>query len=249
MRVLPWIAAAAIVFHSAIITVAAIPSPADFQGVKGERESTDDRVARSVRPALDSLVPLVGRVVGIAWRSASPLRPLASRYVATFGLGQSWRMFAQPPRTNNYLAVCGETSTKRRCLVVLPGVRPDRFKGPMAFEPGFRDKALSNSLEALIAIKARNPAAPFDEPTRYGADVLAPVARYFGATLQRQLGAPLVRDEVWYGIDPMTDRGDLPDGETDTRSWPDVVLAPGQVMGHVERTGSVRWMLMRLGPT
>ena len=237
------------VIHIAAITIAAVPAPSRLLEVTGERDSADDRLSRHVRPWLDRLVPLLERGNRLAWRATAPVRPVVDKYAQSFRLSQSWRMFAQPPRSNGYVAVCadyGPSDKERRCVVVNPQVPPDTFKGLLAYRPGFRDKAVSNAVDTYIELKARDPLVRPATDTRFGPDVLRPVGRYFGARLARP-GEPRWV-EVWHGAVAMPRRGERREARLDLPRWPDIDLPPGRRVDAVERAAGANWALLRAGP-
>ena len=235
--------------HITAITIAAVPAPSRLLEVTGERESADDRLSRHVRPWLDRLVPLLERSNRLAWRVTASVRPAAGKYAQSFRLSQSWRMFAQPPRSNGYVAVCadyGPGAHQRRCAVVNPQVPPHVFKGPLAYRQGFRDKAVSNAVDTYIELKARDPLVRPATDTRFGPDVLRPVGRYFGALIAGPETPRWV--EVWHGAVAMPRRGEVRQASLDLPRWPEFDLPPGRRVDAVERAGGATWALLRAGP-
>jgi hypothetical protein len=237
--------------HATAIIVAAVPEPGRLADVTGERESPDDRLSRHVRPLLDRMIPGLSLASKAAWRATTPARGVLGTYTSTFRLSQGWRMFAQPPRSNHLLAVCVDFdggAPSRRCEVVNIKTPAGHFKGMLAYQAGFRDKALSNALDAYFQVRTKEPGARPSVRTRFGSDVLGPVARYFAA----QWSAPALRSrwvEVWHTSVPMPVRGAVATVPLDLRSWPSVELPPNRLVGVMERVGTSNWTLLRAGPT
>ena len=232
--------------HITAIVVAAVPSPERLAAVTSERESSDDRLARLVRPNLDALIPALERSTSFAWRLTRPVRPVLARYTRTFRLTQSWRMFAEPPLANQYIAVCADYGSPhgvRKCEIVEPAIPPGRFKGLAAYRPGFRDKALSNAAHAFLQERANGTLAGIvDGRTRYGADVLQPIGRYLRPSASG--ASPVQRLEVWRGAVRIAPRGEPPTSELAVASWPIVDLPGGRYVGAIERRHGADWLLM-----
>jgi hypothetical protein len=165
--------------------------------------------------------------------------------VASFRISQSWRMFAEPPRTNATIAVCVARlpSDETRCEIVSPEIPPQQFKGIAAYRSSFRDKALSNALDAAVRARHQKPEAPEEVRTRFGVDVLKPIARFLGPA--RPDPGPHWT-EVWYGRTPMAPRGEA-GVFPDVLNWPHVNLPPGRVPGEIVSVGGTRWTLLRAG--
>src|SRR5688500_13757989 len=89
--------------HLAALSMSAIPSPTSLEAAAGTRESADDGVSRVVRPVLDAAGRVLVGASTAAWRLTTPVQPLVRRYVGTLGLGQTWNMFASPPRGSQFL--------------------------------------------------------------------------------------------------------------------------------------------------
>jgi hypothetical protein len=211
------LASAFIAWHLAAITIAALPLPDDISKVHGERFSPDDGLARVVRPRLDAVQPAFENSVMWLRQMLAPVERLTDPYVRGLLIGQVWRMFAQPPRSNSWMVVRvfsrhpdGAHDTQNILAMPASGLYAWRFVS--AYGPGFRDKALANALEAYLKLKQESPKLPDDAPTHFGRDVLGPISRYYAGERRRELpaGAQVERLEIWYGYQPMSGRGDPP---------------------------------------
>jgi hypothetical protein len=230
--------------------VVAIPGPQDMVRLTGERFSPDDRVARFVRPHLDGIVPPAQRLATAVWTAAAPLRARLGPLVRRVRLAQRWRMFAQPPRTNTLLAVrvdgrlpTGEDIT--RAVQVLPSGEDTRFRGLSFYRSRYRDKALTNSIEAWERMRRDHPGRDEQGETDYGRDVYGRIARYFGPRVSAAFppGTVVTRSEVWQGARPIAPRG-FPE---ETVALPPLSSLPaGAALGQKVSAGRASWVLRRV---
>lgn len=239
-----------IVFFIVATVVAAIPDPTGLERLRGERYSSDDRVSRHVRPALDVAQRATERLTLWAWRVTAPLqRPLRST-VRRMRLAQRWQMFAQPPRSNTFMAIRLEAQMPTGQVVskavrVLPAREATEVRPFALGRPEYRDKALSNCLEAWEESRLGHSTGDEDRETEYGKDILGRIGRFFeprvASTLPR--GASVTRTEVWFGFCPMTPRGE----PEETSSLPPLTQLPnGAELGRKVTLGRANWTLRRV---
>ena len=246
MRLPPVAGVLIFVLHAAAIITNAVPEPTRLAEITGERESSDNVLSSRLRPLLDPVVPSLERANGFVWRATRPVRRLLGPLVASFRISQSWRMFAEPPRTNSTIAVCVArlASHETRCEIVSPAIPPQQFKGIAAYQPSYRDKALSNALLAELRARREKPEAFGQVRTRFGVDVLRPIGRFLGPS---RPGPGPYWTEVWYGRTPMAPRGEVRQIFPDLPNWPHVNLPSGRAPGEIANAGDTRWTLLRAG--
>jgi hypothetical protein len=238
------IASLFIVCYLTAVIGSAVPAPDELDRVTGERDSRDDKVARLVRPTLDALQHYSERGNNLAWRALKPVRQTVVRPLRAARLAQRWRMFAQPPRVNGYVAVqvlgqspSGEIVT--RSAQVLPSLDARVVKGLTYYRLSFFDKALSN---ALASWHRNRPGSRNPTDSDFGPDVLATIARYFGPRISASFpeGVRPQRVEVWEGYSRMPSRGDdrTPD------PTPPLSALPNEArLGQIVKQGSAGWTL------
>jgi hypothetical protein len=156
-----------------------------------------DRVAAALAPIHVSL-----------WSHTRSAGRLARAYLSMTGLGQSWNMFSNPPRSDEYLRVryyvgSGTTDVPRWMAteLIMPTGREGEPRLLRAFWDSYRDKAFANALERFERDRPLSLIAP-NTPWRSLPDALAPITRYFGRRFAARSLHPderLVRIEAWYG--------------------------------------------------
>jgi hypothetical protein len=220
--IVPWLLTA----HLAALAISAIPSPEAIRAARGTRESADDAASRIVRPVLDNAAVGLVAVSDMAWRITSPVRPIVRLYVNTLGLGQTWSMFASPPRGSQFLrfrhfvkdrtAPAGAPE-KVISEIVFPAAPYGTFRGLGAYWQSHGDKATSNAIEAYYQERARRRTAGLPEPREGDAALDAALARSFVPLVQyyhRRFAASLpagdvlVRSETWSGWADSPHRGE-----------------------------------------
>ena len=230
--------------------VVAIPGPQDMARMTGERFSPDDRLSRLVRPHLDGLQPVAQRLTVAVWTATEPLRQRLGPLVRRARLAQSWRMFAQPPRTNALLAfrVEGRLPTGKsvsRAVQILPGIEDTQFRGISFYRARYRDKALSNSVDAWERMRRDHPDWDEQGETTYGRDTLGRIARYFEPRVSAVFppGTVVTRSEVWQGARPIAPRG-FPEEIWEMPSLSS--LPSGASVGQRAGVGRASWVLRRV---
>jgi len=229
--------------------VVAIPGPRDMARLTGERFSPDDRISRVVRPHLDAVQPGARRLATSVWTLTEPLRRQLGPMVRRARLAQSWRMFAQPPRTNVLLAfrIEGRLPTGQtisRAVQILPGSEDTQFRGLSFYRIRYRDKALSNSVEAWERMRRDHPDWDEQGATDYGRDVFGRIARHFAPRVSAgwPAGTVITRSEVWQGARPIAPRG-FPE---ETTAMPSLSSLPsGAALGR-EIGDRSSWVLRRV---
>ena len=229
--------------------VVAIPGPRDMTRVTGERLSPDDRISRLVRPHLDAVQPAARRLATGVWTVTEPLRRRLGPIVRRARLAQSWRMFAQPPRTNTLLAfrIEGTLPTGQaisRAVVILPASEATQFRGISFYRTRYRDKALSNSVEAWERMRRDQPDLDEQGETTYGPDVFGRIARYFAPRVSAgwPAGTVINRSEVWQGARPIAPRG-FPE---ETAAMPSLSSLPSRAAVGQKIGDRASWVLRRV---
>ena len=244
------LASAFIALYLVANSVVAIPGPRDMERLTGERFSPDDQVSRFVRPRLDAIQPAAQRLAAATWTATEPLRRRLGPLVRRVRLAQNWRMFAQPPRTNVLLACRVEGrlpngETVSHAVQILPGTDDTQFRGITFYRARYRDKALSNSVEAWDRMRRDHPEWDEQGETTYGRDVLGRIGRYFTPRVARGLppGTVITRAEVWHGTRPIAPRG-FPE---ETAALPALSSLPsGAALGLKVGVDRAVWVLRRV---
>lgn len=173
--------------------------------------------------ALDAAAEPLRSAVGVLWRLTTPLRWASNSYLGVTGLGQHWRMFANPPLADEYLRVRyyvsgpdGTPADPRLWIateLVMPTGPEFRPRLLRAYFDSYRDKAFAIALARFADKRPVSLVAPGTRPDQLPDD-LAPVGRYFARRFaERSLaeGERIVRVETWYGSAPNPAPGQAPD--------------------------------------
>lgn len=211
-----WAISLLLTWHLIAMVAGAIPPPSDLRFVGGVRHPQDDAVAAAVTPHLDSFALHFSIFHERLWTVVGWTRALTRPYLASLGLSQRFRMFANPPRRDEYLrlryfvesSAGGAQSIWTATELVYPAHREDRVRLLQSFRDSYGDKAIEISLMKHHATELQQP--PEDlPPSQHGSEALRPVANYFAGAYQRQLGSEdrVVRAEVWHGSAEGSRRG------------------------------------------
>ena len=266
-RIVAWLLTA----HVAALFVSAIPSPQSLRAARGTRESVDDAAGRIIRPPLDSAGAVLVGLSGALWRVTSPIQPIVRRYVYTLGLGQTWNMFANPPRGSQFLRfrhfvrdknAASGNSDQVFSEIVFPAAADGTFRGLGAYWESHRDKAASNAIEAYYQERQRRREVGMGEPREDDAALDAalarsfvPLARYYHRRFSASLpqGDAHIRSEAWYGWASSPHRGEHRAAETErtaalARFAAGLVSEPSGTRPHTidseEIEADIRWTLL-----
>src|SRR5688572_273356 len=194
-----------VVWHLLAIIEGAIPSPTQLVFPPRSTPSPEGVLVDSVTPLLDRLAAGVVPVVRVVKRSTAPIRPIARRYRALGGLGQTWNMFANPTRVDRYVRTRyyiqspqGRSWTATE--LISPAHREDKVRLFQSFRDSYRDKDLNNAFRNFYNHRKTDAVRPDTRPNELPDD-LAPIGRYFARRFSRSLsgGDRIVRVEIWYG--------------------------------------------------
>ena len=208
------------VWHVIAITLGSLASPGTLLPVAPAQFARNDTLAAAITPRLDPIAAMVEHLPTAIPAATQPLPWYAGLYLSLTGVSQSWKMFANAPMVHQYLRVRyyvgnaaggegqrdGATATWTATELVLPAYREDEIRLFRAYQPAFRDKAMTSALARHH--NRRDPSLL--RPTTTSAELpddLAPIARYFARRFQRQTLRPderIVRTEIWYGAARMT---------------------------------------------
>ena len=154
-----WALSLFFVWHVLAIVLGSITAPSAIPAppVGPPRHPDNDPIAARLTPALDLIAVVVEPFPAVLGTAAGPLRNLASRYLQTTGVSQSWKMFTLPPETHQYLRVRYYVSTASKgqeadtpawtaTELVLPAHREDELRFFRAYWDAFRDKAMTSAL-------------------------------------------------------------------------------------------------------
>jgi hypothetical protein len=172
--------------------------------LRGNAEPRHTRIATLLGPVADRVAATFDDLLNRTWRTTQPLRRPARAYTRLLGVAQDWRMFANPPLVNTHLVarlhLTNDAGSDVHIVeeVLLPSARHGVHRLD-AFRLSYRDKALSNALDAFDS-QQRESTIPPDATTASGADPLGPVARW--ATSRYELrasnqGRRIARTELW----------------------------------------------------
>jgi hypothetical protein len=192
-----------------------------------------------VTAAADAVAAALVPVPHFLGRAVRPLRPPFDVYIRMTGQLQTWAMFANPPRVDEYLRVRYYVRQKEGRLwmatqLLSPSHREDQVRLVQSFRDSYLDKAFAVALAEFRAHRqpalVRSNTRPEELP-----DDLAPIARYYTRVFAQRLRLPadrVVRTEVWAGSAANTPPGRQPD-EQFLRLRRDVLR--GYYEGPVER--------------
>ena len=208
-----------VVWHLVAILEGAIPPASQFVFPERKLPSSSGPLVDAVTPVLDRVSAAMVPVVRFLKWSTAPIRPVARRYRALAGLGQTWNMFSNPTRVDRYIRVRyyiqpaqGRTWTATE--LISPAHREDRVRLFQSFRDSYRDKDLNIAFNNFYNHRTEDKVRPDTRSDELPND-LAPMARYFARRFSRGLakGERIVRTEVWYGTAPTTAPGLTTDGE------------------------------------
>jgi hypothetical protein len=194
-----WLLSILIAIHLFAISAASVPDPRELELVRSAAEVPPfDPIGRIGAPALNAVVAAMRPLEAQAYRFTAPIRALTGIYVQG-GLRQKWNMFANPVTGDQYVRVAYyvQTSSEPGRVRVfrelaLPGQPEDRAR----LVHMFRDKAILNSLEALVVNRLEHP-----ESERFSD--LDPIAASFRNRFQAVYLTPeevITRTEIWFGM-------------------------------------------------
>ena len=211
-----WLLSVLIAWHMTAVFLGALPDPNALPGFERAQPATGwlGAVTTGLDAAGAAWAP-VPRALGWLVR---PLRPPFSAYIRMTGLGQSWAMFSNPPRVDQYLRVRYyiQPASGREWMatqLVLPAHREDEVRLAQAYRDSYLDKAFAVALAGFQTNRKRTLIRPGTRSEELP-DELAPIARYYRRVFAQHLRSPgdrIVRTEVWSGEAPNTPPGHEPD--------------------------------------
>jgi hypothetical protein len=161
-----WLLSTLIAIHLVAISAASVPDPRELNLVRPAAAVPPfDPIARIAAPALNAVVDALGPLEAQAYRFTAPLRALTGIYVQA-GLRQKWNMFSNPVTADQYVRVAYYVTSREAGRVrvfrelALPGQPEDRAR----LVHMFRDKAILNSLEALVVSRLEHSEAERSPP-------------------------------------------------------------------------------------
>jgi hypothetical protein len=193
-----WLLSMLIAVHLVAISAASVPDPRELDLVTSPAAVPRfDPIGRIAAPALNAVVAALGPAEADAYRFTAPIRALTGIYVQA-GLRQKWNMFANPVTADQYMRLAYYVTSREAGRVrvfrelVLPGQPEDRAR----LVHMFRDKAILNSLEALVVNRLEH-----SEGERVSD--LDPIAASFGNRFRAAYLTPyesITRTEIWFGM-------------------------------------------------
>lgn len=219
-----WLLSGLIVWHVTAVLLRATPDPAAQPPFVPAHPGTGwQGVVIAGMDAAGAAWAPAARAIGSLVR---PLRPPFDLYIRVTGQTQTWAMFANPPRVDQYLRVRHYVQTSNgqwwmATQLVLPSHREDQVRLVQSFRDSYLDKALAVARDELYAHRTPALLGPDTRPDALPDD-LVPIARYYARTFaQQHLGSSgdrVVRTEVWAGTAPNTPPGGTRDeGMRNTR--------------------------------
>jgi len=199
-----WLTSAFIVLHVGAMLLATTPAPAreQYLAIDAREEARAagrnawDALARAVAPPL----------LGLTRTLAAPRRP-ADRYLHSLGFDEQWTMFANPPRTDEYLRLryvigsreAGMTGVEIVDELLLPGAREYDVRGVQSFRDSYRDRAMNTAIDRFHQNAASRGGVATGDVSDY-----EPIVAFFGRRLRASLDSSrqLLRVEVWHGSAP-----------------------------------------------
>jgi hypothetical protein len=203
--------AAFVTWHLFAIAVGALPPATRFNNFpKRDPSAAPSAVVHSGTVVLDGFAWVVGQAVKGLTRLVRPVRPAVGWYLRLTGLGQSWAMFSNPPRVDQYARVRyyvqpanGREWTATE--LVMPANHEDETRLFQSYRDSYRDKAVAIALDTFYQRRRKELIKPDTQPGELPND-LAPIARYFARHFERRAlsgtGERIVRTEVWIGSAP-----------------------------------------------
>jgi hypothetical protein len=202
------LAAAFVTWHLLAIALGALPPAERFNNFpKRTRDEAPSALVWTGTRILDGLAAGVRPFVKGVWWITRPVRPAVNWYLKLTGLGQSWAMFSNPPRVDQYARVRyyvrppqGPEWTATE--LVMPANPEDEVRLFQSYRDSYRDKAIAIALDSFYRRRSRAAIAPGTQPNQLPND-LAPIGRYFARRFERRYlgdsGERIVRVEVWIG--------------------------------------------------
>lgn len=242
-----WVISVFLLWHLTALAITAVPAPDRLPAQAPVTQLPADPVARRVAPVLHRVAGWLPVLSAPVCRISSPLQRLASKYMNALGLAQDWRMFANPPLTDEYMrlryyvARDGSPEPSWSALELVEPAYPEyQVRLVQSYRDSYLDKALSVALQSFQQhgrqrAGRQSLTRPLQTP-----DDLTPIARYFGRRFARANLLPVervVRTEVWYGVAPNPSPGtELGSEEQRLR----VAVLRDYYAGPVQERGTIR---------
>jgi hypothetical protein len=199
-----WLVSAYIVWHLFAVFVRAIPHPEKLP--KPHKSRSEASLVGPVSGALDRAAEIWAPVPALLWRLTAPLRPPVDLYISIASLSQTWSMFGNPPRWDQYVRVRFyiKPETGREWMatqLVFPHHREDELRLLQSFRDSYLDKAIAIAFDEFHVERKPELIKPDTQPSELPASV-APIGRYYARQFAKRLegtGQRIVRIEVWEG--------------------------------------------------
>lgn len=237
-------------WHVFAIGFGSLGSPGGVGRVGLPRHPQRDALAAAVTPRLDALAATVVPVASLYDRTPLLVRLVVQDYLSLTGVAQSWKMFSNPPQTDQYLRVryyigpaAAADSGQAQPIwtateLVLPAHREDHVRLVRGYWDAFRDKALTSALARFHEDRNFSDIRP-DTRSDELPDHLAPIVKYFARRFARVALRPderILRSEIWYGTAPMPAFGKgAPTGRSEARAAALQAYFAGPVENHFGR--------------
>ena len=203
-----WFISLLLAGHVVALTIEAIPPPDSAAASPEVRSPTRNAVAAALTPPLDASIPTVHQLHQLAWDGTAWARGPATWYVGLTGLGQSWRMFMDPPKYDEYLQVryyvvnadsqAGGRIARTAGELAFPAHREDRVRVFQSFRDSYTDKAIAMAIaDSMGQRRNRDEAAIGDADAP---EPLSAVAKFFSqrfAARHLMPGEAISRTEIW----------------------------------------------------
>jgi hypothetical protein len=145
-------------------------------------------------------------VPSLIWSLTRPFRAPVDFYINIAGLSQTWSMFGNPPRWDQYVRVryYVRPESGREWMatqLVFPAHREDQMRLFQSFRDSYLDKAIAVAMDEFHNSRKSELIRPDTTPAELP-DSLAPIGRYYARQFARRLegtGQRIVRIEVWEG--------------------------------------------------
>jgi len=195
-----------IAWHLLAISIGALPPPERFSNFPKREPTALGAPFDSATAAVDSLTQFVAPFERMVWWVTRPIDRAARVYRSLAGLNQSWAMFSNPPKVDEYVRVryyVEERSGRRWTAteLVSPAHREDRVRLVKSYRDSYQDKAIAIAVGGFYTRRRASSIRPDTKPSELPDD-LAPIGRYFARTFARRaLSADqkISRVEVWVG--------------------------------------------------
>lgn len=206
-----WVISVFLLWHLTALVITAVPAPNRLPAQSPVDQVVANPVAGRFAPVLSRAAGWLPGVSSLIRRFVGPIERPASIYMTALGLAQDWRMFSNPPLTDEYMRLRYYVGTGRSTNaswsaleLVEPAQREDQVRLLQSYRDSYLDKALAVALQNFQEHARQRSVGTHAHPP-HPPDDLTPIARYFARRFARSnlvAGERVVRTEVWYGWAP-----------------------------------------------